>query len=353
MIATATNNFPDAHLLTHSAESAFKTCPRKFFLQYELGLRPAHQSEPLRLGNAVHVGLETLKNGGDEEMAGQVVRDVYDTSDRPGYLTPEEFAIEADTAVALTRGYARRWKDQNVIEYVAVELPFDLPITNPQTGHATPVFRSAGKIDAIVRLPDGRLALMEHKTTSDELSPDSDYWRRLMMDSQISRYVLAARELGYDVQTTIYDVIRKPGIKPKNVAKADRAWATSQGFYFGLKLTAECPERETPEMYGARLLHDTVERPDFYFARNEIPRLDTDIEEFRFEQWQIQRTIRQAQQDGRWYRNTNACVHPYRCQFFDVCRGLKGNVNEEIPPGFRRAERLHEELVVLPAHLEV
>ncbi len=336
--------FADANLLTNSSEQTFKTCPRKFYLAYRLGLRPAHNSDPLRTGHAFHFGLEQLKGGMGIDHAEQVVRDLYRESVCPPWLEADDFATEEETVIALLRGYHARYKDDAIIEYVAVELPFSLPIVNPATGRETPTFRSAGKIDGIVRLPDGRLALMEHKTTSEAIDLSSDYWKRLMLDAQISRYVLAARTMGHDVETTIYDVVRKPSIRPKAVSKADRTLATSNGNYFGLKLTETCPERETPAMFGARLLADTIERPDFYFARNEVPRLEADLEEFRAEQWQIQRTIRIAETEGRFYRNTGACTSPYRCQYLDICRGMAGDPNESIPAGFRIVNRLHEEL---------
>lgn len=330
--------------LTHSSESTFKNCPRKFWLCYELGLRPKHSAQPLRLGNAVHAGLEVLKGGGDEASADLAIRGLYADAECPPYLEADEFAVEEETAVALVKGYARRYADDLICEYVAVEQSFDLPIINPETGRQTPIFRSAGKIDGIVRLPDGRLAVMEHKTASEDLGLDSDYWRRLAMDSQISRYVMAAGDLGYDIATTIYDVIRKPEIRPKNITKADRALATSRGDYFGLVLHEACPERETPAMYGARLLSDTIVRPDFYFARNEVPRLSSDLEEFRWEQWAIQRAIQEARRFGRWYRNTAHCTQYGKCPYFDVCRGALGDPANEIPQGFRRVAVLHEEL---------
>lgn len=342
--------FSDATLLTHSCEQAFKTCPRKFFLQYRIGLRPLHDSDALRLGSAFHVGLEQLKLGKDEDEAAASVVMAYADHDCPPWLQPDEFDTERETAVALVRGYARRWGSDAIVKYIAVEQAFTVPIVNPSTGRETPVFRSAGKIDGIAELPDGRLAIIEHKTTGESIEAGSDYWQRLMMDGQISRYVLAARALGYDVQTTVYDVVRKPLIRPKAIAKADRALATSRGHYFNVPLHAECPERETPVLYGARLLADLIERPDFYFARNEIPRLDHDLEEYRREQWSIQRTIRQAELDSRawgaaaWPRNTGACTTPYRCGFFDVCRGLRGDASDAIPDGFKRADRLHGEL---------
>lgn len=340
----------DGHLLTHSSEACWKTCGRKFYLQNVLGLRPRHTSDPLRMGTAFHLGLECFKQREPEAAAAQAVRDLYADAACPPWLGADEFAVEETIVTAMVRAYYRRWWGDQIMETVACELSFEVPIVNPETGRVTPTFRSAGKIDGIVRLPDGRLAILEHKTTADVIDAGSHYWRRLLMDSQISRYVLAARALGYDVQTTVYDVVRKPMIRPKAIAKADRAIATSEGHYFGIELHEACPERESPKLYGARLLDDMAQRPTFYFARNEVPRLDSDLEEFRREQWTLQQAIRDAALKSRFWgasaypRNTNACLAMGTCQYFDVCRGITGNIEEEIPAGFVVTHVAHPEL---------
>lgn len=352
MIATEPDiqTFADAGLLSHSAMQTLKTCWRKYYLQYRLGLRPAHAGDPLRIGSMFHAGLEMVKAGFPIEEAEQTIRNTYAGTTCPPWLSAEDFAVEMETAVALVKGWHRRWGADMILEYVAVEKDFHLPILNPATGAKTPTFEMAGKIDGIAKLPDGRLAIVEHKTAGESLDPESDYWKRLMLDNQISLYIIAARRLGYDVSCIVYDVTRKPAIRPKAITKADRALATSQGHYFGVKLTDTCPERETPAMFGARLLDDMAKRPEFYFARQEITRLADDLKEFEQELWSTQRTIRAAELDERewgaaaWPRNTGACTSMYRCPFLDVCRGLKGDPTEEIPSGFRRAERLNEEL---------
>lgn len=330
--------------LTHSSESSFKTCPRRYQLSYVKMLRPAFNSDALRIGDAVHAGLELLKRGENVPQACDAVRTKYEDQPCPPWLTPEEYDVEYYTSSAIVRAYAVRWRDSHILRYIAVEQDFDLPIINPLSGRVNTLFRNKGKIDGIAELPDGRLAIVEHKTTSDDITIVSDYWTRLRLDAQISRYYLAAQQLGYPVQTTVYDVIRKPAIRPKNVSKADRAMATADGRYFSLPLTAICPERETPKMFGARLEADMIERPAHYFARNEVPRLDADLDEFRLDQWATSRAIAACEADGYWPRNTNACTSPYRCQFLDVCRGLRGDPEEQVPDGFRVASKLHEEL---------
>lgn len=342
--------FPDANVLTHSAESTFKTCQRRFFLRYKLGLVPSHDSDALRIGSAFHLGLEHAKAGADEAAIEKAVRGAYADHECPPWLEADEFAVEEETAVAMCLAWHRRWKDDLIIDYVAMEQSFDLPIVNPATGRQAARVRNRGKIDGIARLPDGRLALVEHKTTGEAIDPGSDYWRRLQLDSQISRYFRAAQAIGFAVDTTVYDVTRKPQIRPKAITKADRAQATHHGHYYGVPLTGMCPEREAPRMYGARLLADMAERPDHYFARMEIPRLAADLDEFATEQWVMKNQIRECELEqeragiAAWPRNTGACTSPYKCQYLDVCRGMRGDPTQELPNGFKIADRLHPEV---------
>ncbi len=338
-------------LLTNSTIQTWKTCPRKHYLQYVLGLRPAHDADPLRIGTSCHAGFELVKQGLPIEAVAESIRSSYDATTPPPWLTDEDWAVECETVVALVCGWAERYAGDTLAEYVAVEAVFQMPIVNPSTGKPTPTYTAGGKIDGIVKLPDGRLMVCEHKTTGDGIELGSNYWKRLLMDGQISLYMMGARNAGFDVQGVVYDVTRKPSIKPKDIAKKDRAYATSQGNYFGLRLTAECPERETPELYGARLLADTRERPEFYFARMEITRLDSDLKEFQAELWSVQRTIRASELDQRewgaaaWPRNTGACIGFGACQFLNVCRGINGDIHAgEIPEGFIVSDLVHPEL---------
>jgi hypothetical protein len=333
------------NVLTHSSESCFKTCPRKFELQYRIGLRPAHDSNALRIGNAFHEGLEVLKKGGDVTTAVGKVRDLYANESVPPWQTAEEFYTEEETAVTLVRAWAERWAGDHVLTYVAVELEFDLPLINPVTGRSSRTFVNRGKIDGIAKGPDGRLLLVEHKTCGIAIDIGADYWRKLAMDAQVSRYVLAARELGYDVHGIAYDVTRKPSIKPKDVTKKDAKEATATGHYFGYPLNgAECPAHETPKMYAARLLADMRSRPDFYFNRVEIPRTERDLDRFRHEQWMVAQQVHMADRQGHYYRNTNSCMSPYRCTYFDVCASGTDVNEHNIPAGFVVRDVLHPEL---------
>lgn len=308
--------------LTHSSMSTFRTCNRRYKLAYHEGIRPARESDPLRTGGNVHIGLDARAQGASVDDA--VAAGIAAYAVLPSWVTTpehlEEWAVERATVSSLLAGYFWRWGDDGY-QIIATEQEFELPILNPATGKSSRRYTFAGKMDKIVKLPDGRVALMEHKTTSESIEADSDYWKRLRLDQQISGYYHAARRLGYDVQTVIYDVIRKPSIRPKLVNKV----------------------RETAEQYGERLLADIGERPDFYYARREIPRLQNDLDQFAAELWAMTQIVGHSERYKMWPRNTAACVHPYRCQYLDVC---DHDTTNSVPDGFVRVDDPHVELTV-------
>lgn len=315
-------------LLTNSRMGCARTCLRKHQLRYELRLRPAEDSLALRVGSAFHRAKEFEARGLDVFEA---VR---------GFGLDE---YDEETVLRLVTGHQWRWQS-DALESIAPEQPFDLPLINPETGAATPTWRIAGKMDGIVRLADGRLALHEYKTTSDDISPGSDYWIRLRLDQQVSLYFIAARASGFDVQTVLYDVTHKPSIRPYKATPAESRKYTKDGKLYANQREAD----ETRAEWGERLNDDIAARPDFYFARVEIPRLESDLEEFRAELWQQQLALRLSQRNGHWFRNTSACVTPGRtCEFMHVCH--RTDLDQTTPEGFVRVDDVHPELSSLEA----
>jgi hypothetical protein len=336
---------PTPQLLTHSRLQSFRTCPRKHFYEYELAMRPAGRAKTLRMGSAFHEALDQLAKGATADDVYAFVADVY--RDTPDGVPEEDHAAEGAMVAALVIGYEWRWREQP-LAIVASEDQFTFPIRNPETGKPTPLFEAGGKYDKIVRLDDGRLALMEHKTTSDSLEPNSDYWRRLRLDTQITGYMDGARANGYPVETVIYDVVRKPAYKPRRITKAEAAQIVTTGEWFGWRMPEgdnPIPERETPPMFMARVLAEITAAPERFFQRVEIPRNDADREEYRHELWQQQQAIRQAQLTGRWFRNTGACLKPYKCPYFSLCSdNYRHEPGASAPPGFEYLENPHAEL---------
>jgi hypothetical protein len=330
------------NLLTHTRMSTFKTCPRKHYFRYVLGIERDRDSAPQNFGKNSHFGLDQRNQGIALDSIAYSIRCRYAII--PDWITTDEdrqkWDVEEEQVVRMLYGYDWRWKNDSY-EVLATEQTFNLPIRNPATGRASTIVRVAGKIDKIVRLPDGRCALVEHKTTGDSIeSPDADFWKRVRLDHQVTLYFWAARELGYEVETIIYDAIHKPGMEPFKATPAEKRKYKKDG-----KLYANQREHNEPiEQYGERLTNDIGKRPDFYFRREEVPRLESDVAEFLDELWQQQKAIQQARLHRRHYRNPAACIHPYRCQFLDICQGA-GGCADGVPDGYRKLDYLHPELL--------
>lgn len=396
--------------LTHSRIRCAQQCLRKHYLQYEHGIRPEVTDENLRIGSAFHRGLELMGEMPEDEAILEALSD-YDEGPPAGFTDEEahDWWVERETVARLLTAHAWRWREMNAeMEVLATERTFEIPVVNPRTGYPSRTWTLAGKRDKIVRLPDGRTAILEYKTTSSEIDPDSDYWQRLRMDSQISLYWLAAEDEGYEIDTVLYDVTHKPGIRPRQIPLRDeegrkivlngdgeRAYKTKtepvldeDGNKIVLdkdgervfnqdgsprqtgssKHSYEVKKRETqgepyqgasaredfelqtrpetPEEYAERLTDRITEDPDRYFARREIPRLEADLEEARYELWQWGKILRECQRNGRWPRNTDACNGFGRCVCWDLCTTDFDPETDPAPApeGWVRVDDIHQEL---------
>jgi len=342
--------------LTSTRLASLRRCQRQHYYRYELGLSRVREGDALRLGSAFHAGLEARNRGLDADLAVAQVAVAYD--ERPVWADPWQWEVERETVRHLLAGYFWRYAADE-LEFLGVEQAFEIPLVNPATGQASPSFVVAGKIDGIVRLPDGRLAVLEYKTSGEDISSDSDYWLRLRCDPQISLYVIAARALGFDVTTVLYDVTRKPTIKPVQVplldddghkvvlnAEGERVFtAAGKPRQTGdSKLGYVLQSRpESPVEYGERLLADIGERPEFYFQRREVPRLEDELAQFQVELWQQAEQLEETQRHSRWFRNVGKMTCDY-CQFANLCLNSIHVEPGIAPSGFEILRDVHPEL---------
>lgn len=313
-------------VLTHSRLQCAKTCKRKAYLQYEIGLRRKVAAKPLRMGAAVHRGIELWRKG--MEPADAALAAAADYEEMPRWATDDEtvneWMVEREIVVRLIMGYCWRWADDG-LQVLATEASFGCPIINPETGKRSRTFTLAGKIDGIIKMPDGRTLVSELKTCGEDLSPDANYWKRLLIDPQIPTYIVGAGALGHDVSGVLYDVIRKPSIRPKII---DR----------------KTGERETPEQFGERFNEDIAQRPDFYFARREFARTQNEMDEYAQELWDQAKDHAEMRRTGRWYRNSGSCLMFGVCAYFDICAGHYDVAENGAPDGFEIVNNVHPEL---------
>lgn len=249
----------------------------------------------------------------------------------------------------LMRGYDAAWSAANY-EAVAVEQVVTAELFNPATQARSRSFTLAGKLDVLLN-DNGRRILMDHKTTTQDIAdPNSPYWRQLVVESQPSHYMLLEWLNGRKVDTAIWDAIRKPSISPKKLTKAERAHVLANQRYYDTTISRKSleivmgEERETLEMYEARLSHDcTSERPQWYFQRRPVPRLDHEIVEHAEELWGHSQEILTARREQRWPRNSGACMlYNTPCKFLGICSGHDTPESDK----WRRKNTVHAELPI-------
>ena len=298
------------------------------------------------------------------------------------FADPLAKEIERVTLLHALAGY--RWHYGDTLEpVVATEQYFSLPLLNPQTGHPVPDVYIKGRIDKLIKILSG-IAVKEHKSTSKSIDPDSTYWGHLNLDVQTTMYIYAARRMQIEemqaagdlgsggplINTVKYDVYHKPTIRPKKLTQADSKKFVADGMYMGqefeIKITdghvGDSPRsysdsdgeshvlvndkdaelergakpgtfaiRETPDMFGARLLKDITERPEFYFRCIELTRTDAELKAFEQELYNIAQNMRFMIRSGRFYTNEHQCEATYRCDYIEQCYNRE-TMNPASPP---------------------
>jgi hypothetical protein len=246
-------------------------------------------------------------------------------------------AIDASAlakAQIMLAAYDARWAPtMHEWEVLGVEVEFVAMVPGRKR------LRVAGKLDKLLRKrSDGSIWFVEHKTTGADLSVGSTYWNKLRMDPQVSIYHGGCRELGHEPAGCLYDVIDRPDQRPLKATPEDKRKYTKAGVLYAKQREAD----ETPGEFQKRIGDLVTEQPDLYFARAEVVRLESEIEESAKDVEEIAIQIRSSATAEHAPRNPGAChLYGRTCQFWDVCAGL-ASIDDETK--FRRTESVHEEL---------
>lgn len=260
-----------------------------------------------------------------------------------------------------------------LVEYdvLAVEHEFVFPLRNPETGAESRSFVEAGKMDLILRhRASGMVCVGEHKTTTDEIGPDGDYWFSLKLDTQVSKYCIGAM-IAYpdmDLGPVVYDVTRRPGQRPGSVPIVDeqeikivrnaagervktkdgKKWRQTADSEKGYVLETR---PETPAEYGERIAAAVAVDEGRHFQLRPVPRLQNDLEEYRKDAWATSKMLLHFRAHILWPRNKDACDQFGRCEYWRLCTGQA----EVLPAdagrftgGYYRGERQHAELTLPP-----
>lgn len=393
--------------LSATAVTAFKCCPTRFRYGYIEGLRQAEDTESQRIGTNWHALHEEYRNQRKAADHDQSFAAALESLQSKYARVPDGFDAfdwEIERTILSVSFAAHCWYYQSdEAKTLACEVGFKLPLYHPRTMMPLPqsdVIR-IGKIDRLVQY-NGNVSIADYKSTSKPIAPDSEFWNHLHLDSQISMYVMAGKELaaaglleeygipkGTPVAGAFYDVWHKPTIRPSKLTQAETKALMETGKYCGSDFKAEITHewnevttdekgeeitishkrvsvdgmetpidmgkkgfaiRETPAMFGARLLQDIVSRPEFYFARREIARTDKDVKRFRGQLYAIYQSMKAARDGGHWVENEHQCNATFRCPYTGICWHGVDVTNGHTPAGMKR---IFADLTVGGEHVEL
>jgi hypothetical protein len=277
---------------------SFQRCQRLYYYLYVCRRESTRESLSLAFGKAVHSSIE------NQCISYGEVKDPFERA----HLR------------ALMLGYFTRWKDDG-FDVVAKEIKFDCPIVNPWTGVECHT-ELQGIIDGIVRNGCGTW-IRETKTTSEDSSLGSAYWRSLDLDSQVSVYYDGLRALGHEPIGCLYDVVHKTSLVPFKATPEDKRKLTRAGKPHAGQRLAD----ETPDQYEARVLDSICCNPDRYYQRGKVFRLENEEHRAKVDLWNvvgdIANNLAATKQDADvWTRSPGACrAYGRLCDFFEVCTG--------------------------------
>lgn len=325
---------------------AYNTCRRYHHYLFTLRYRPLVDREAAEFGTILHAGLEAWWLAwaeGRELLALEEALTAIAKAVQKATYPDEATAAKAEL---LMFGYHARWAPAMVEwEVIAVERKFEAPMPTPAGAKRVRGLKVVGKLDVLVRRrSDGTVWIVEHKTTTADLTPGSTYWQRLRMDSQISVYFEGARALGLEPVGALYDVIAKPQQRPLKATpvesrkyKKDKKGNVTDELYANQRA-----EDETMEAFKARMAAGIAAAPEEYYQRSEVVRLDQEMEEARRDTYETALMIRETKHAERAPRNPDACMsYGSICAFYDVCSST-ASLDDETR--FRRLADPHPEL---------
>lgn len=266
-------------VLTHSHMQLRKNCPVAEHYRYERGLVRRAQSASLTIGSAVHRGIET----GKVEEALRMFEGVYPSTQ----ADQDAHEVMMATVEAMLTGYFAAYEPFDSYE---AEIPFQVPIINPDTKARSKTFDLAGKVDGLTKI-DGQWWICEYKTTSQLTRA---YIDRLQLDTQITTYMYGLQRLrSIKVAGVIYRIIKKPTIRQK--------------------------QTETASQFRERVVEDYRARPEFYFDEQRLYRSQEDLEDFERELWMFTQRILQERREGIHFKNTSRCAEYGGCPYIPLC----------------------------------
>lgn len=212
--------------ISATAYTKFRMCPRLYFYEVVLRLVLVRDDGPRFFGKLYHHGMEAwwwakLNRSPWQKPDVPLVSALKAIAANAKHVYTDPFEV-ARAEVMMIGYHARYFELETRMPYerppgaeAGVEIAFSVELRDAENV-VVPGWMLVGRKDALAFFPrEGRAKVVEHKHTSADITTGSDYWARLAIDTQSSIYVEAAQRVGFDIDTVLYDVSKKPDIRRK------------------------------------------------------------------------------------------------------------------------------------------
>ena len=306
-------------IISNSMRASMQACAQTCEFEHIMRRVPIMTALPLAMGTVFHAGTEAINSGKpwqpviDAASLDVGLESTYDQAKLEGMLTC----------------YEAMYAPRGDIEFLEHEKRIDAPVVNPLTGKKSRTWAFAGRMDALIRML-GKKWIFETKTTSSDISPGAPWWQRQFMQPQGKLYIAALRNGGgehSDVAGIVYDVARKPDVKPLLATPIEKRKYNKDG-----SLSKRCRlQDESVAQYKSRVVQKIMDNPEAYFQRHILEVENTRDAEFNL--WNVAKSISSSKKAGIFPKNSGHCFKWNRpCQYFDVC---SGNASIDDPALFR------------------
>lgn len=277
----------DMMRLSHSRLRTFQKCPRAYLYQYKLDRVPARTTDALAFGRLWHEIMEVYWTDGRGAAIEYALT-----------VAPQVDPIDSAKVSALLEHYDPPIDDYEV---EGVEVPFEIPVTDPDTGEEVEGVLVQGFADALLREKStGRLLVRECKTTSSEVIGFGPFWQTIGFDIQPLIYALA-----FGAEGAVYDVVRKPALR---LSAADRK-AGGEAYV------------EQVIAYRSRVSDTIADRPDEFYQFRPLWKSPEDLVEASRVLHGAVTLLLYADSFNIAPQYSGNCRTPFTCPYLDVCAG--------------------------------
>lgn len=174
---------PTWNQLDSTKLNTYQACPRKYFFNYVLGLKPDYESVHLVFGSAIHEALEHLLLNKQRMDRANVIQEAFLKffTEYRATFTPDDDALNKlktpEKALEILNAYDKYYLlEDSDSDVLYTEVAGTVPVDDENELHF--------KLDSIIRDSNG-IYCLEHKTTSADSKPWQQQW---IMSLQVGTY---------------------------------------------------------------------------------------------------------------------------------------------------------------------